>query len=159
MKLFSELFNKESSCSEIIMEPITEETFDNDGYFVNIKTGQKIGFDWEYRERYFKNGVFAFDSLGQYERKLKKESIDISIQCDSTQTAVLVAWHNDFLMEDKVKLSLATDYSNKQFGDVRYTKSYKVYMYTEIREFKKMIQRAFITQKFDCSVFSKGENK
>lgn len=153
LDFFAKLFNAEKSMSDIIMEPIDEETFDNDGFFVDVKTGKKIGFDWEYRDRYFKNGIFSFDSLGQYERKLKKESIQVSVQCDSTQTAILVAWHDDFLLEEKVKLSLATDSWKKQYGGVRYTKKFKIYHYGEIKEFKKMIQRAFATGKQDASLF------
>lgn len=153
LEYFANLFNTETSVTDIIMSPNKEETFDNDGYFIDLNTGEKIGFDWEYRDRYFKNGNFCFDSLGQYERKLRKASIRISLQCDSTQTAVLVAWHEDFLLEDKVRLSLATDYNQKQNGDVRYTKEFKIYRYGEIKEFKQMLKRAFITKTENCSVF------
>lgn len=150
---FAKLFNDEQSAKHIVMEPIDEETYDNDGKFVNIKTGEEIGFDWEYRDRYFSNGVFSFDSLGQYERKLIKKSIQLSIQCDNTQTAILVAWHEDFLLENKVKIGLATDSPRKQYGGVRYTKRFKIYSYQEIKEFKKMIEKAFTSGDLNASIF------
>lgn len=153
LEYFAKLFNSETSATDIVMSPNKEETYDNDGYFVNLKTGEKIGFDWEYRDRYFENGRFRFESLGQYERKLIKGSISISLQCDSTQTAILVAWHQDFLTEDKISLSLATDYTQKQNGDVRYTKEFRIYRYEEINDFKQMIKRAFTTKTENCSVF------
>ena len=152
MNNFAELFNNCSTCSNLRMEPITEETFIDDGEFIDINTGKRFSFDWEYRDKYFSNGNFAFDTLGQYERKIVKPSIQLSIQCDSTETAIVVAWHEDFKKENKQKLNLSTDYSEKQFGAVRYTHAFKVYMYTDIDEFKRMIQRAFDTV-LNSSVF------
>jgi len=64
-----------------------------------------------------------FSTLGQYEGKFIKPSIQLSIQCDSTETAIAVAWHEDFKKENKIKLTLDTDYSEKQFGTVRYTRA------------------------------------
>lgn len=152
MNSFSELFNNCEVCKNLVMRPITEETFIDDGEFIDTNTGRRFSFDWEYRDRYFSNGVFKFDTLGQYERKIVKPSIQLSIQCDSTATAIAVAWHEDFKRENKTKLSLATDYRKKQYGAVRYTHKFKVYFYKDIVEFKKMIQRAFDTV-LDSSVF------
>lgn len=152
MNDFAQLFNTCPECPNLKMFPITEETFIDDGEFVDELTGKRFSFDWEYRDKYFSNGQFAFNTLGQYERKIVKPSIQLSIQCDSTETSVAVAWHEDFKKENKIKLSLDTDYSQKQFGAVRYTHAFKIYMYSDIAEFKKMIQRAFDTV-LDSSVF------
>jgi len=152
MNSFAKLFNECKECSNLKMVPITKETFIDDGEIIDEKTGKRFSFDWEYRDKYFSNGIFKFDTLGQYERKIVKPSIQLSIQCDSTATAIAVAWHEDFKKENKIKLSLATDYSKKQYGAVRYTHAFKVYFYKDIVEFKKMIQRAFDTV-LDSSVF------
>ena len=149
---FADKFNSCTACQNLKMYPITEETFIDDGEIVDENTGKRFSFDWEYRDKYFSNGRFAFDTLGQYERKIIKPSIQLSIQCDSTATAIAVAWHEDFKKENKIMLSLDTDYSKKQFGAVRYTHAFKIYMYSEIDDFKEMIQRAFNTA-YNCSVF------
>ena len=116
-------------------------------------TGTFVGFDWEYREKYFSNCQFQFDSLGQYERKLIKPSIQLAIQCDSTETGIAIGWHFDWLNENQKNLNLATDSSEKQYGTVRYTKKYKIYDYENIIEFKAMLNRAFSTGKFSSESF------
>lgn len=152
MEKFVKLFNNSLSYPNLKIEPITEETFIDDGNIVDEKTKQSVGFDWEYRDRYFSNGVFSFDTLGQYERKIIKPSIKLSLQCDSTETAVAVAWHEDWRLEDIVKLNLATD-SKDQLGKVRYTKHFKIYFYENIAELKKMINRAFEQKQFNKNSF------
>lgn len=97
MNNFAEQFNRIKAYSELLMKPNPEETYDNDGYFVNTMTNCQIGFDWEYRDKYFSNCRLQFDSLGQYERKLRKDSIQIALQCDSTETGIAVGWHEDWL--------------------------------------------------------------
>ena len=85
MYAFVELFINCMVCYDVIMKPNDEETYGNDGYFIH-SNGQKIGYDWEYRDRYFSNCRLQFDTLGQYERKLSLDCIQIAIQCDSTET-------------------------------------------------------------------------
>jgi hypothetical protein len=152
MNYFAELFNSCETCPNLKMYPITEETFIDDGEFVDENTGNSFSFDWEYRDKYFSNGIFDFDTLGQFERKIVKPSIQLSIQCDSTNTAIAVAWHEDFRRENRITRSLDTDYNDKQLGNVRYTHAFKIYLYTDISEFKEMIQRAFDGE-FNSSVF------
>ena len=77
MYTFAELFNNCKVCNDVIMKPNDEETYGNDGYFIH-SNGQKIGYDWEYRDRYFSNCRLQFDTLGQYERKLRKDCIQIA---------------------------------------------------------------------------------
>lgn len=149
---FADLFNTCDEYKHILIEPITKETFDNDGDIKNINTGQSIGFDWEYRDRYFSNCKFSFDTLGQYERKLIKPSIDLSLQCDSTQTGVIVAWHEDWLLENRITRSLSTD-TNDQLGTVRYTHSFKIFSYEEISNLKEMIDNAFRLGEYNRNSF------
>lgn len=84
LKSFSRLFNLDKSYLHLRFIPNRTETYDNDGIIYNELTGTFIGFDWEYRDRYFSNCQFRFNSLGQYERKLVKPSIQLAIQCDNS---------------------------------------------------------------------------
>lgn len=95
MDHFAELFNSCSECPNLEFIPNPEETYGNDGYIIDHDSGKSIGYDWERRDDHFKNGEFDFDTLGQYERKLIKDNIQISLQCDETDTAVAVGWHKD----------------------------------------------------------------
>lgn len=149
---FSVLFKAESSYPNITINPIEKETFVDDGFIRNESTGETIGFDWEIRDKYFANCKFTFDSLGQFERKIIKPSIELSIQCDSTQTGIIVAWHQDWKNEAKVSKKLATD-TYDQDGQVRYTKHFKIYSYKEIKKFKEMLARAFATKEFNHTIF------
>lgn len=152
LRKFARLFNGSKDYRHIQIRPNTEETYDNDGQIVNTYTGQEIGFDWEYRDRYFENCNFRFKTLGQYERKLIKPSIKISIQCDSTETGIAIAWHEDWLSVSCINRRLATD-SNDEWGTVRYTKHFRVYSYDNIRDFKEMLDRAFKSGNFNKHSF------
>ena len=155
LKDFSRLFNFNKSYPHLRFIPNRTETHNNDGIIYNELTGAFIGFDWEYRYKYFSNCQFQFDSLRQYERKLLKPSIQLSIQCDSTETGIAVAWHSDWLVEEQENLNLATGSSEKQHETVRYTKKFKIYEYNSenMSVFKEMLNRAFSTGKFSSESF------
>lgn len=152
LERFKALFNNCNLNDEIKMKVYKKETYESDGEIIDNKTQKSIHFDWEYREKYFKNCKFAFNTLGQYERKLIKPVIDISIQCDSTETGVVVGWHEDWLKENKTNLNLSTD-SSDQYGTVRYTSNFKVYSYKNISDLKAMLRRAFDKNTFNHEVF------
>lgn len=150
MLSFAEKFNNCPVCKDVEMRPNPEETYDNDGIFINVKTNNSFGFDWEYRDKYFSNCKLAFDSLGQYERKLRKPSIQLSLQCDSTETGIAVGWHSDWLLEEMETRALATDYRYKQKnGRVRYTKKFRIYSYEQIDSFKR-----FVSDALDLSIYT-----
>ena len=134
------------------MKPNDEETYGNDGYFIH-SNGQKIGYDWEYRDRYFSNCRLQFDTLGQYERKLSKDCIQIAIQCDSTETGIAVGWHEDWLVEAKENRSLATDFERKEQGNTRYTHKYKIFSYEEVDNFKRMISTAMKLHVYSYEIY------
>ena len=142
LKNFIDIFNSCNVFSYIQIIPKKDESLIDDGQIINENTMQTIKFAWEYREKYFRNCVFKFDSLGQYERKIRNPTIQISIQSDSTETGIAVAWHEDFLLENKISLYLSTDHID-EFGTVRYTRSFKIYPYSDIKDFKAMIDQAF----------------
>lgn len=145
MNNYVKLFNECVVCSHIVMKPKDTEDFQCDGYFINTSTGQKIGYDWEYRDKYFSNGRFAFKKLGQYERKIQHEDIEICLQSDSTQTAVAVAWHDDFRNETVLDRELSTDYQRKQNGNTRETSKFWIIMNTDVGHLKEILEKAFRT--------------
>lgn len=153
MTKFAELFNNSPASPHIEMRPNLEETFDNDGIFIDTVTKESIGFDWEYRDRYFADCKLVFPTLGQYERKLKKPSIQLSIQCDSTETGVAVGWHEDWLQEEREKRSLRTDSSQKENGSTRYTTRFKIYSFEQMDSFKDMVARAMQKKEYSSKVF------
>ena len=46
-----------------------------------------------------------------------------------------------------------TDYTKDEHGTVRYTKSFKIYRYSEMAKLKAMIQRAFDNDVYNKSIF------
>lgn len=156
---FAERFNRSPICKNIEMRPHPVETFDNDGIFIDVNTNRSIGYDWEYRDRYFSNCKFVFDSLGQYERKLRKSSIQIALQCDSTETGIAVGWHEDWLQEEKERRALRTDSSWKENGTTRYTTRFKIYSFEQIDSFKNMIACAMRLQVYSSKIFKMVSGK
>lgn len=72
LKRFVDRFNAIKDSRPLVMQIYQTENFRDDGVIVNTTTGKRVAFDWEYRDRYFKSGRFKFDTLGQFERKIKK---------------------------------------------------------------------------------------
>ena len=158
MEHFSEKFNSCPVCRHIKMEPHPVETFDNDGVFVDTKTGKSIGYDWEYRKNYFANCIFRFKTLGQYERKLQKESIQLSLQCDSTETGIAVGWHEDWLREPVERKALKTVCPQDEDGSVRNTRKFKIYSFEEMASFKRMVAAAMERGIYSSRIFQLAEN-
>lgn len=150
---FAKLFNGERNYPLLKIEPIQEETFRDDGFIIDLNTGKKIGFDWEIRDRYFANCKFKLPTLRQFERKILKPEIEISIQCDSTETGIIVAWHEDFKNGNSFIQASRTDYSYKEKAKVRETYNFKVYSYEDISDFKEMLSRAFNNNQYNHNSF------
>lgn len=68
-----------------------EEDFHSDGFIIDSKTKKEIVFDWEKRHSYYITYGFPFDTFGQFERKIKKSGIDMSIQCSKNENAFCIA--------------------------------------------------------------------
>ena len=156
---FAERFNNCPVSRNIEMRPNPVETYDNDGIFIDVNTNCSIGYDWEYRDRYFAYCKLAFESLGQYERKLRKPSIQIALQCDSTETGIAVGWHEDWLQEEKEKRALRTDSSWKENGSTRYTTRFKIYSFEQIDSFKNMVASAMRMQVYSSKIFEMMSGK
>lgn len=156
---FAEKFNKSPVCRNIEMRPNPVETYDNDGIFIDINTNRLIGYDWEYRDRYFEHCKLKFKSLGQYERKLRKPSIQIALQCDSTETGIAAGWHEDWLREERERRALRTDSLWKENGYIRYTTRFKIYSFDQIDSFKNMIASALQLQMYSSEIFEMMSEK
>ena len=154
---FQELFYSCPISPYISMHVNQRETYRDDGQFVDERSGRQIGLDWEYRDRYFKNCRLQFDTLGQYERKLEKPEIQISLQCDETETGIAVGWHYDWLREPAARRSLRTDYAQRENGGTRYTKKFKIYSYSDIGKFKRMLDYALATGTYHCEAVAHDE--
>jgi len=153
LKTFAELFNACRDGNRLVMQTYQTENFRDDGVIVHTQSGKRITFDWEKRDRYFRSGIFKFDTLWQFERKIKKDEIGLSLQCDSDETAVLAAWHKDWLKEPIKTRRLLTDSPGKETARVRETRHFKIYTYSEMKEFREMIYKAIKEEKFESGVF------
>lgn len=153
LEKFANLFNSEKKYPRLRIEPIQEETFRDDGFIIDAHTNKRIGFDWEIRDRYFSNCHFQLPTLRQFERKIIKDEIDISIQCDSTETGIIVAWHEDFKMGKRFIQPSKTDFSHKENAWVRETNHFRVYSYENISDFKEMLIRAFVNNQYNHNSF------
>lgn len=155
LEYFANAFNNLNEYKNIRWEYIRNETFGNDGYFLNIETGETLGFDWEIRDKYFIEDTFPFETFGQFERKMNEnKSIKLSIQCSQQCSAIAIGWHEDFKDETVVNIKLATDSNVKQNGQTRYTKHFRVFKYDELVEFKALIKKAFDTKTYNHTIFN-----
>lgn len=160
LEYFANAFNSLEVCKNIRWEYIREETFSNDGWFVNLETGETIGYDWEIRDDYWDAGKFPFDTLGQFERKFDPaKAIKLSIQCSKNCSAIVVAWHEDFAEEKVTDIQLATDSSEKENGKTRYTKHFRVFRFDEMELFKQLISKAFQTKTYNHTIFDTAESE
>lgn len=151
LEYFATRFNQSPVHKNLEWRVINTETYKDDGKFLDVDTGKTMGFDWEIRDNYFENGEFKYDTVGQYERKMTKPSIKISLQSDKDCYAIIVAWHEDFFKENIQKMNLATDTEVKQKdAEVRYTKHFKIYTINEIDKFKEMIYYAMSNDIYDA---------
>ena len=126
------------------MEVSKTENFRDDGFFIFEFNKNKIYFDFEKRFRYYPSyQKFQFNELGQFERKIKKSEILLSIQCSLDETGFVFAWHEDFLCEkiQNVKSITKTGFEN---NGKRFTKSFLKY---HIKKFHIFIKFFYIISK------------
>ena len=157
LKKFTDLFNSCRDRLPLVMQIYQTENFRDDGVIVNTRTGKRVAFDWEIRDKYFNNGKFAFKELRQFERKIKKEEIGLSLQCDREETAVIVAWHEDWLKSKPIPVKLATDFKWSENNLVRSTTKFKILSYDEVGDFRAMLYRALGNGQFNYLAFSENE--
>ena len=154
---FTDRFNSIKDGLPVVMQIYQTENFRDDGIIVNTRTGRRISFDWEFRAKYFSKGKFRFKELRQFERKIKKAEIGLSLQCDREETAILVAWHADWLESKPIPVKLSTDFEWSENNLVRGTTKFKIYTYDQIGDFRAMLFRALGKDQFNHLAFSENE--
>ncbi len=136
LEKFVDIFNEVANTKGNIlkMEINKVENFRDDGSVINLLTAKKIIFDWEKRYTYYDGYGFPFPTFGQFERKIKKEEIKLSIQCSKDEQAFCYAWHEDFLKEKIEYIESRTKTGSETKGK-RFTKNFTEYRYSGMADF------------------------
>ena len=155
LKKFIEEFNK---CSKklggrIFMKMRENENFRDDGVIVDTKTQKEILFDWEKRHSHYENCGFPFDTFGQFERKIRKEEISLSIQCSKNEDCFCIAWHEDFKKENVKNTPTKNEDGTCETTGKRYTKKFLELKYSEMDKFYKILEKAFDEECFNSNSF------
>ncbi|MFH1852627.1 MAG: hypothetical protein ABIA75_09805 [Candidatus Neomarinimicrobiota bacterium] len=153
LRKFAELFNAVRDGLPLVMQIYQTENFRDDGVIVDTRSGKRITFDWEIRDKYFSRGKFEFSELRQFERKIKKAEIGLSLQCDREETAVLAAWHEDWLRSEPLPVRLSTDYRWNEANLVRSTRHFRIFDYEKMDRFRSMLAQSLATECYNHSVF------
>jgi len=139
--------------SEIKIEINEHENYIDDALIIDKKTGKSFSFDWEKRDKYYEDCGFPFKDFGQFERKIKKENIKLSIQCSKSEKCFCIAWHDDFKKEEIKKIGSVTEKGNKEFTPKRFTEEFIELNYNEMGKFHKILRKAFDDDLFNSKSF------
>ena len=156
LEFFAKRFNEAPNYRNLEWRYINEESFVNDGYFIDVGTGKSLGYDWEIRDNYFENGRFKYNTIRQFDRKMKKASIQLSIQGDRDCMAFIAVWHNDLRRNPSFIQKSKTDYGYEN-AVVWETNLFQLYRLEEIDQFKDMINYALVNNIYDYRAFEFGE--
>ncbi len=142
---FIEEFNKvaQKLGNKLKMEMREEENFIDDGFIVYNENGEKIIFDWEKRFSYYNTYGFPYETFGQFERKIKKEEIELSIQCSKDESAFCFAWHDDFRKEKITYMNSKTGSGGYENNGKRFTKNFVELKYEELDKFHNVLLEKF----------------
>lgn len=161
LKRFVDKFNKveEEISSDIVMEIHKHENFIDDAIIIDKKTDKKLSFDWEKRNTHYTDYGFPFKDFGQFERKIKKPKIELSIQCCKSENGFCIAWHSDFKKEKIKNIGSVTEKGDKEFNGKRFTKKFMELNYAEMEKFHKILRKAFDEDALNCESFDLGEEE
>jgi len=161
LRRFVERFNKCSNQNkwDIKMEINERENFMDDGLIKDEKTRKELSFDWEKRHTYYETCGFPFKEFGQFERKIKKHEIKLSIQCSKKEDCFCLAWHSDFKKENILNIGSATESGKKEYSGKRFTTKFIELKYNEMNKLYKILRIAFDREWFDSRTFDIGEIK
>ena len=158
LKRFINIFNdhgRKYGCS-ILMHYHTKENYKDDGIVIYRPAMRSIGYDFEKRHTAYQcYGKHTFKKLSQFERKLVKPMIDLSIQCSTNEDAVLIGWHSDFLKSPIETYKAKTKDGFEKQMRCRSTEHFREYSYSDRGEQKGMdalyrvILGAFINYQFN----------
>ena len=145
----------------LCMLRLRKDSYKNDGTFVQIDADKCCGYDWQCRHTgYDTLGAFEYAKwgLGQYNTKLVKPSIKISLQISRDETGLLVAWHSDYEKVVDVKLSSETKKNRtEKVGNTYFFTEFDIRTDEGVLAFKKMIYDAIREQKFDHTIFATSQ--
>jgi len=137
-----------------------KENYRDDGIIIYRPQMRSISYDFEKRHTaYWNYGRYTFDTLSQFERKLIKPELDLSIQCSTAEDGVLIAWHSDFLLAPIETYRAKTQNGYEENMMCRKTKHFKEYYYLEsgentgMDELYNVLLRAFINYQFNYRSF------
>jgi len=155
LKKFCKTFNEAASKAGdlIFMKPSDTENFREDGEIIYKPTSKMILYDFEKRFSYYDScGRFKFDTFGQFERKIQKSEIALSIQCSRDEMCFIIAWHEDYKEEKIVYLHSITASGGTENTGKRFTKNFLELSYSDMGKFYKILEKAFISE-FNCQSF------
>lgn len=135
----------------LLMKPSEMENFREDGEIFYLPTGAHTLYDFEKRNKYYDSCGFAFRDFGQFERKIQKPEISLSIQCCKDETCFCMAWHEDFKKEQIKYIGSVTASGKKEFTGKRFTTAFQELKYREMDKFYRMLTKAFTTNQFNGS--------
>lgn len=135
------------------MKPSDVENFREDGEIIYKPAGRQILYDFEKRFSYYDGcGRFKFDTFGQFERKIQKPEIALSIQCCKDEQCFMIAWHEDYQREKIVYLHSKTASGSTENTGKRFTKNFIELSYDEMDKFYRILEKAF-QEGFNCNSF------
>jgi len=152
---FCTLFNQAAARlgALISMQPSAIENFREDGKIVYTLTGASILYDFEMRDRHYNTCGFPFKDFGQFERKILKPEIALSIQCSKDETCFCLAWHEDFKQVPVKYMGSVTAPGDKEYTGKRFTTAFKELNYSQMDDFYLMLLKAFSDDAFNATCF------
>lgn len=159
---FCEIFNNSEIYKDIVMSPhFPKETYVDDGVFEDVKTGQKLRFDWAYNDSsiFEKDGKFKYEKISVFDRKKKKgEGIQIVVQCDKNLNWVAAVWQKDYSIGERVQRTVKKD-SGHRIDFFWETAAFRTYSFNNVEYFKSMIAHAIKFQTYSSKIFEIMDNK
>ena len=152
---FCALFNEAAAkVGDLLhMKPSAIENFREDGEIFYKPQNTRILYDFEKRFSYYDNyKMFKFDTFGQFERKIQKPEISLSIQCSKNEDGFIIAWHEDYRQENIAYINSKTANGWERTGK-RFTKKYSELAYHEMERFYLILNKAFTENCFNASCF------
>ena len=152
IKAFNEVAKNMGDKLEMYYQEI--ENFKDDGGIIYKPTEERILYDFEKRFSYYNScGQFKFDTLGQFERKIRKSIIKLSIQCSKDEKCHMIAWHEDYVKEIKYNIGSVTASGSREYDGKRFTKDFIELTYKQFDVFYKILLYAFENNAFNKSSF------
>jgi hypothetical protein len=137
----------------VSMEPSAYENFRDDGKITHHLSGKVILYDFEKRNSYYNCCGFPFKEFGQFERKIDKPEILLSIQSCRDEQCFCIAWHEDFKKEEIRYIGSATGSGRKEHSGKRFTLKFRELRYSEMDIFYEILLRAFAYDRYNALSF------